>query len=146
MSCEDRDNRAHHLILDRENVDEFTVVPLRPAVGARHGIDELRGDADTVAAAPDAPLQQVASVKLQADLPEIDRLALVLEGRIAADDHELGESRQLGCNVLGDAVAEIVLLRVAAEIGEWEDRDGGPIPHPTLLPNAGRSSPSPVPP
>src|SRR5215468_7265863 len=66
MSREDGDNRARHLVLDRENVVQFAVVPLSPAVGAGYGIDELRRDTDAVAAPPDASLQQVACVKLPA--------------------------------------------------------------------------------
>jgi len=76
---------------------------------------------------PDAALQHVACAQLPPDLPDINRLALVLEGGIARDDHELGEPRQLRCNVLSNAVAEIVLLRVAAEVGEGQHRDRGTI-------------------
>jgi len=89
------------------------------------------GDADVIAAPPDASLQYVPRAQLPPDLPDIDRLALELEGGIARDDDELGEPGQLGCDVLGHAVAEIVLLRVAAEIGEWEG-GGRPILLPTL--------------
>src|SRR5215471_1106992 len=101
MSRDGRDNRARHLVLDRENTAQFSVVALGPAMGAGHCIDELRCDADAVAASSDAALEQVACAQLPADLPEIDGLAPVLEGRIAPDDQELGEARQLGCNVLG---------------------------------------------
>ena len=41
MGGEDRDDRAGHLVLDREDVLELAVVALGPAVGAGHGIDEL---------------------------------------------------------------------------------------------------------
>src|SRR5215470_19743594 len=91
------------------------------------GLDELRRNAEAVAAAPDAPFQHVARAQFPTDLPNIDRLALVLEGGISRDHHQLGEPRQLGCNVLGNAVTEIVLLRVAAEIGEGQHCDGGSI-------------------
>src|SRR5262249_9185804 len=118
MSHEEPDNRARHLILDRENVMYFAVIPLGPAVGAGHGIDELRRNADAITAPLDASLQYVPCAQLPADLPDIDRLALVLEARIARDDQELGEPRQLGDDVISNAVAEIVLLRVAAEVCE----------------------------
>ena len=118
MGHENRDNRTRHLVLDRENVVKLAVVSVGPPVGAGRGLDELRRDADALAAPPNAPLKQVACTQLPPDLPEIDRLALVLEGGIAPDDDKLGESRQLGCNVLGNAVAEIVLLRVATEVCE----------------------------
>jgi hypothetical protein len=38
----------------------------------------------------------------------------------------IGERRK-DCNVLGNAIGEIVLLRVAAEIAEGRHCDGGPI-------------------
>ena len=79
MSGEGRDNCAGHLVLDRECVVKFAVIPLSPAVAAGHGIDELRRDANTVATTPDAALQHVAGAQLPPDLPDIDRLALVLE-------------------------------------------------------------------
>jgi len=49
-------------------------------VSAGYGIDELRRNADLTAAPPDAALQHVAGAQLTPDLPDIDRLALVLEG------------------------------------------------------------------
>src|SRR6516164_5944925 len=110
MSREDRDNRACHLVLNRKNVVQFAVVPLGPTVDASCRINKLRGDADAPAAPPDATLQDVECAQLPPDLPDIDRLALVLEGGIASDDRELGEPRQLGCNILGHAIAEVVLL------------------------------------
>ena len=79
MRREERNNRARHLVLDCERVVQFAVVPFGPTVGASQGIDELRGDADAVAASPHASFQDVACAQLPTDLPDIDRLALVLE-------------------------------------------------------------------
>src|SRR5262249_57339499 len=49
---------------------------------------------------------------------------------MSRDDQELGEPRQLSDDVLGDAITEILLLRVAAEIGERQHRNGGPVTQP----------------
>src|SRR5262249_28771479 len=49
---------------------------------------------------------------------------------MSRDDQELGEPRQLSDDVLGDAITEILLLRVAAEIGERQHRNGGPVTPP----------------
>ena len=38
---------------------------------AGNGIDELGGDADAIAGAPDAALQHVAHAELAADLPNV---------------------------------------------------------------------------
>jgi hypothetical protein len=48
-----------------------------------------------------------------------------LETRISRDDKELGEARELGDDVFGNAVAEIILLRIAAVVAEGKDGDGG---------------------
>jgi hypothetical protein len=92
MSSERRDNRSRHFILDREDVVKLAVISLRPAVGAGQGIDELRGDADATAAAPYATLQYIPHAQVLPDVSNINRLALVLEGRIACDDQELGKA------------------------------------------------------
>lgn len=46
------------------------------------------------------------------------------EGRIPGDHDQLVEAGQLGDDVLGDAVAEISLLRIAAHVVEGQDGDG----------------------
>ena len=80
MGHENRDNRTRNLVLDREHVVKLAVVSVGPPVGAGRGLDKLRRDADALAAPPNAPLEQVARTQLPPDLPEIDRLALVVEG------------------------------------------------------------------
>ena len=77
--------------------------------------------------ATNAALQNVAHAKLAADLAHVDRLALVLEGGIAGDDEQLGEPRQLGKDILGNAVGEIVLALVAAEVVERQHGDRRPV-------------------
>ena len=95
-------------------------------MGAGRGVDKLGTDADAVAGAANAALQHVARAKLAPDLPHVDGLALVPEARVAGDDEQLGEPRQLGDDVLGDAVAEVFLIRVAAHAGKGENGDRRP--------------------
>ena len=109
MSGEDRDDRAGNLILDCKDIFELSIVSFGPTVGAGRGIDELRRDADAIAGAADAAFEDVTDAKLATDLPDVRRLAFVLEARVAGDDEQLGEARQLGDDVFGDAVAEVVL-------------------------------------
>ena len=95
-------------------------------MGAGRGVDQLGGDADAVAGAANAALQHVAHAKLAPDLPHVDGLALVPEAGVAGDDEQLGEPRQLRDDVLGDAVAEVFLIRVATHAGEGENGDRRP--------------------
>ena len=78
------------------------------------GVDELGRDAELVLGAADAALEHVAHVELASELPDIYRFALVLERGVAREHAEVARPRQLGQDVLGQAVAEIVLFRVAA--------------------------------
>jgi hypothetical protein len=96
-------------------------------VRAGHGIDQLRGDADTIAGPLDTTFEDVTYAQLPPDLPDVDRFTLVLKRRIASEHHELGESGQFGDDVLGDAVTEVLLLRISGEIDECQYRDRGPI-------------------
>src|SRR5262245_26176088 len=55
----DRDDRAHHLILDGKDALKRAVVPLGPAMGTRRGIDQLRRNTNTVAPSAYATLKHV---------------------------------------------------------------------------------------
>jgi hypothetical protein len=58
-------------------------------------------------------LKHIADVQLAADGMRVDGLALVGEGRVPRDDEQVGDFRQRRDDILGDAVGEIFLLRVA---------------------------------
>jgi len=66
----------------------------------------------------DAPFQQVTHAELAADLLRIDRLVLVGEGAIARDYEHASDPRQIGRQILGDAVGKVLLVGVFAEIGK----------------------------
>ena len=51
--------------------------------------------------------------------------AAVLERRVAGDHEQGAEARQLRDDVVGDAVAEILLFGVAAHVGERQHGDRG---------------------
>jgi hypothetical protein len=87
------------------------------------GLDQLRSDTDAVAGFAQAAFEHIAHTQLTADLLHIDRLAFVGEARITGDDEQRRIARQCGDHVLGDAVSEVFLLRVAAHILERQHRD-----------------------
>ena len=88
-------------------------------------LDQLPGDAQPVCGPPHAALQHIADAEFLGDLADVHRLALVGKGRIPGDDEQAGEFRQAGDQVLDEPVGEILLLRVAAHIGERQHRDRG---------------------
>src|SRR5262245_15789248 len=87
------------------------------------GIDELCGDAYTIAPLADAALQYEPHTELAADLLHLGGLALVDEGRVPGDDKQAGDFRKISDQVLGDAVAEILLFSIAAHVGERQYGD-----------------------
>src|SRR4029079_2908840 len=66
----------------------------------------------------------IANVQLAADLFEVDRLDLVGECGVSAEHESTGYARQVGGEALGHAVREIVLLRIATEVGERQHNNG----------------------
>ena len=67
------DQGCGDLVLKREDVGEVAVVPLGPNVVAGGGVDQLRSDANALAALADAPFDdvsdpEVAAAELQFDL------------------------------------------------------------------------------
>src|SRR5689334_2085042 len=91
-------------------------------------VDQLDDDPHALAVLPDAALQHIADPKLAADLLDLHRPAAISERRIVRDHQKAGHLREIGGDIVGDAVAEIPLLRVAAQIVEWQDHDGWLVP------------------
>src|ERR1700726_94703 len=93
------------------------------------GPDQLRGDAQATARFAHAAFEYITHAQFLADLFDVDWFALVINGRCARDDREGAPASEQCDDVLGDAVSEEFLLRVAAEIGEWQYRDRAAIAH-----------------
>ena len=90
-------------------------------------IVELRRDAHAVAALADAALDHVADAEFLGDLLQVNGFALVGERRVARDHEEPAQLGQRGDDILADAVGKILLLRIAAHVGEGKHGDGGPV-------------------
>ncbi len=88
-------------------------------MGTARGLDQLARDANPVAGLAHAAFEHVAHTQLAADLLHVDRFSLVGEARIARDDKQQWQPRDCRCDVLDDAVSEILLLGVAAHVLEW---------------------------
>ena len=125
MHGKQRHDRSDDLVLDGKSVIELGIVVVGPPVRSGCGVDQLGADADAFAGAANAALQHVAHSELAPDLSDIRRLALVLEAGITRDDEQLAEPRELRDDVLDDAVGQVLLLGIGAQIGEREDGDGG---------------------
>jgi hypothetical protein len=87
-------------------------------------IDELGVDPHAVARPLFAARQHITYAKVFADLFHIDRLALVGEGGAAGDHEAAFDPRESGGQLLGNDIGEIVLRRIAAQIGERKHDHG----------------------
>ena len=106
-----RDDAPGDVVLDGENVADGPIVALRPDLAAGRALDQAGGDADAVAGATHAALQRIADPQPGAGLGRVARALVGAEGRLAGSDEQARDLRQLGDQILGDAVAEIVLGR-----------------------------------
>src|SRR5271170_3903826 len=91
---------------------------------ARRGVDELGIYPHAIATTLNASLHYIANVQLAPDLLEIDYLAFVCESRVPPNDKGTSDARKIGGQALSHTVDKIVLLRVAADIGEGQHNDG----------------------
>jgi hypothetical protein len=87
------------------------------------GVDQLRVDADLVARALDASLDDVANTELAADPLCVDRLALECESGAARNHEHVRDPRQIGRDILGKGIGEMLLIGVVAEIDERQHDD-----------------------
>jgi hypothetical protein len=87
------------------------------------GVDQLCRNSHPVANFSDAALEDVAYAQLPTNLLHIDRLPLVRERRVARNDKEPAQPGKRRDDVLGDAIAEVLLLGVSAHVDERKDGD-----------------------
>lgn len=72
-------------------------------------VDELGVDANRIGDLLNRPLENVTDMQLVADLLGALARAFIDKGRLGGDDEEVGKAAELRRNVLGQAVAEILL-------------------------------------
>src|SRR3954471_17873987 len=82
------DDALRNLILNREDVGDIAVVSFCPKMGSRLCLDQLAGDANSLASFSDTALKQISNTKIAGYLFHINRAPLVHERRIARDDKE----------------------------------------------------------
>ena len=127
--CVQRASQSRHdLVLHVEEIGKTLIEPLGPEMIAALGVDELDVDPHAVAAALDAALEHIADVQFAPDRLRVDGLAFVGERRIAGDHVSPANAREVGRQALRDAVDEMLLFRLAADIGEGRttiERRGG---------------------
>src|ERR1700746_3250811 len=101
-TCETTGN----LVLRRRQVHQVGIEAVRPQMRAAFAIDQLYVHPDLVTDPPHAAFEDVVHPKLAADLLRVDRFALVGERGISGDHETPRKTREVGRQVVGDAIDE----------------------------------------
>ena len=117
-----RRDLLRHRILDVEDVGEVEVVDLGPELGPGLGGDEPGRDAHALAVPPDAALDEVAHAERRPKRPGVD-LAATGGRRVAGHHREPAVAAEEADHVLGEAIGEVLVLQVLAEVLERHHRD-----------------------
>jgi len=112
-------------VLQFEDIFEGAVETVGPKMRAGGGIDQLAADAQPIAAFAHRAFEHIADAELASDLLDVGRLTLEGEARIASEDNEPTDAGERGDDLLDHAIDEIILFRVAAQIGERQHSDRG---------------------
>jgi hypothetical protein len=115
------DDTCRDLVLESKEVGQRSLVALHPDFVSRSGIGQLDADPHAFARPSDAAFKDVAHAKLATDLLHADGPALVREGRTPSDDEEAAQASQCGCDLLGNSVCEVLLVRIPTQVLEWQN-------------------------
>ena len=122
------DDRQRYLVLNRKHVRHLAVVAFRPEVVAVAGIDQLRGDPQPITHLLYAALENGVDIEPAPDLADIDILALEGEGGSAGDDEEGVDLGQRIDQFFRQALAEVLVAGIGAEIVERQNGNGWGLP------------------
>jgi hypothetical protein len=117
-----RDDRVLHL----QQIGAGRVELFSPQMSAAAGVDELGVDPHPIAARLHRAFENIAHAQILADRLGVDRLALEGHGRVARDDESIAEACETGGQSVGQGVDEVILSRIARQIGERQHDDRKP--------------------
>ena len=117
------DDGLGDFVLHRKDIRHLTVEAIGPELRSVRGVDELRRDADSIACPPHAPFEDCEHVERFRDSSDVLILASEREGGGTGDDAQPGDASQRVEDFLREAVAEVFVFLVRAEVGERQDSD-----------------------
>ena len=117
-----RDDR----VLRLQQIGAGRVELFGPEMRAGAGVDELGVDPHPIAARLHRAFENIAHAQILADRLGVDRLALEGHGRVARDDEGVADARESGGQFVGQGVDEVILPRIAREVGEGQHDDRKP--------------------
>jgi hypothetical protein len=117
------DHMPGDFVLKGENIRHLAIVSLCPEVISGCRVDELRCNAQTLAALSHAALKHIPDAELAADLLDVDGSPPIGEYRIAGGDEKPADPAQYRNDLLDHAVGEELEFRIARHVLERQHRD-----------------------
>src|SRR5215469_4177379 len=111
-------NAGCHLVLKLEDVLKRSFESISPKIRASESVDQVSGNAYSLARLSNRTLQHVPDAEFTTDLLHIDCLALVGERAVARDHEQPADAAERGDDLLDHSVSEVLLFRVTTHIGE----------------------------
>src|SRR5437868_15034449 len=108
---------------DGKDVTQLSIIRLGPELRASLRVNQVNIDPDLIACFLHATLEDVHYAKLLRDLSKIARFALILLRRSAGNHLQIRDFSQTRQHFLLDAVSEISVLWIAAQVLKRQDRD-----------------------
>ena len=116
-----RGDALRDLVLDGKDVGDRAVEPLRPALIAARHFHELHGDAQPVANPADAALEHGRDAELGTDRLDVRARRAELKRRAARGDPQAVHAREHVDELVGEAIAQPVLVPRRAHVRERQD-------------------------
>ena len=116
LEIESLSEAARNLALCLRKVSAVVLKPVGPHVRAAFGVDQLHVHLHLITGPPHAAFEDIPNAEFAAYLLHVDELALVGKGRAAGYYEATGNARQIGGQIVGDPIGEILLLRIVREI------------------------------
>src|SRR5262245_7635195 len=93
-------------------------------MGSGGGINQLSVDPQFASRFADAAFEDVTNPQLAPNLLHIHRPALVGETGVPGDNEEPAHSGQRGDDLFDHTIRKVLLVTLATQVIEWQDRDG----------------------
>src|SRR5262249_2994666 len=106
------------LLLNGEDVFQVTIEIIRPELKTGRTINQLSGDPHAIGSFAHAAFEQVANAELAPNLLDVLLSSFEARDRGARSYLKTVNVRELGNNFFGDAIDEVLILRIGTEILE----------------------------
>ena len=116
-------DRSRHALLDVEHVVQRAPVLVGPELDVVRRVHQPRRDPQAVRRAPHAALEHVPAAEVSADGREAARIALETHRRGSRDHAQRPDPRQIGDDLVGQSVAEVLGVGIRAQVRERQHDD-----------------------